>query len=62
MLDIDECSINRADQLCGKYAICENTVPGYNCLCPQGYSAKPDAKIACEQVDFLHSLKIIYSS
>jgi len=48
-LDIDECASK--DNVCGVGAICENAVPGYNCLCPQGYTAKPDPKIACEQVN-----------
>lgn len=47
--DIDECSALK--QPCPPSAICENTSPGYNCKCPQGYAARPDPKIACEQVD-----------
>lgn len=47
-IDINECEI--LSKPCGPYAICENTSPGFNCLCPQGYSGKPDAKVACEQV------------
>ena len=46
--DIDECAV--LTNPCGKQAICENTVPGYNCLCPQGYDAQPTPDIACEQV------------
>ena len=48
-VDIDECTA--LDKPCGNHAICENANPGYNCLCPQGFIAKPDAKIACEQAD-----------
>ena len=47
--DIDECSV--LSNPCGKNAICENAVPGYNCLCPVGYEAQPTPEIACEQVD-----------
>lgn len=47
--DIDECSALK--QPCPPTAICENANPGYNCKCPQGYAARPDPKIACEQVD-----------
>lgn len=47
--DIDECTALK--QPCPPTAICENANPGYNCRCPQGYAAKPDPKIACEQVD-----------
>lgn len=39
------------DSPCGANAICENAAPGYNCICPRGYSAKPDPKVACEQID-----------
>lgn len=46
--DIDECQV--LDKPCGSRAICENTSPGYNCLCPQGYTGRPEAKVACEQV------------
>lgn len=46
--DINECEI--LSKPCGSNAACENTNPGYNCLCPQGFSGKPDPKIACEQV------------
>lgn len=35
---------------CGKQAICENAVPGYNCRCPQGYAGQPTPDVACEQV------------
>jgi hypothetical protein len=48
-VDIDECTA--LEKPCGNFAICENASPGYNCICPQGYRAKPDAKIACEQAD-----------
>lgn len=48
-VDIDECTA--LDKPCGQHAVCENTVPGYNCKCPQGYDGKPDPKVACEQVD-----------
>ncbi len=48
-VDLDECT--ELDRPCGDFAICENTSPGYNCKCPQGYRARPDAKIACEQSD-----------
>lgn len=47
--DLNECDV--LENPCGTHAICENTAPGYNCLCPQGYAARPDAKIACEQTD-----------
>lgn len=46
--DIDECEL--LERPCGSHAICENASPGYNCICPQGYRAKPDPQIACEQV------------
>jgi hypothetical protein len=49
LTDIDECASK--ENVCGVGAVCENTIPGYNCLCPQGYTAKPDPKIACEQVN-----------
>lgn len=48
-LDINECEI--LSKPCGPNAVCENTSPGFNCLCPQGYSGKPDPKVACEQVN-----------
>lgn len=48
-VDIDECTA--LEKPCGKYAICENASPGYNCKCLQGYRAAPDAKNACEQAD-----------
>ena len=48
-VDIDECLA--LEQPCGQNAICENVEPGYNCKCPQGYDAKPNPQIACEQVD-----------
>lgn len=47
-LDINECET--LERPCGSNAKCENAEPGYNCLCPQGYEAKPDPSIACEQV------------
>jgi Calcium-binding EGF domain len=47
--DIDECQV--FERPCGSNAICENAAPGYNCLCPQGYAAKPSPDVACEQVD-----------
>lgn len=47
--DIDECTALKNP--CPHNAICENANPGYNCRCPQGFAAKPDPKIACEQVD-----------
>lgn len=47
--DINECVA--LDRPCGSNAVCENAVPGYNCICPQGYSAKPNPQVACEQVD-----------
>lgn len=47
-LDIDECAVLASP--CGKQAICENTVPGYNCRCPQGYAGQPTPDVACEQV------------
>lgn len=46
--DVNECEIS--DRPCGTHALCENAEPGYNCVCPQGYRAKPDPQIACEQV------------
>lgn len=49
--DIDECEV--LEHPCGTYAICENAVPGYNCICPQGYRAKPNPQVACEQVTLL---------
>lgn len=47
-MDINECVT--LEKPCGTHAVCENAVPGYNCLCPQGYQAKPTPQIACEQV------------
>ncbi|KAJ8890121.1 hypothetical protein PR048_009628 [Dryococelus australis] len=47
--NINECEA--LEKPCGTNAVCENAVPGYNCLCPQGYVAKPEASVACEQVD-----------
>lgn len=47
--DIDECAA--LQNPCAPHAICENTSPGYACKCQQGFRAKPDAKILCEQVD-----------
>lgn len=47
--DIDECAA--LQNPCAAHAICENTAPGYVCKCQQGFRAKPDAKILCEQVD-----------
>lgn len=47
-VDIDECEA--LDKPCGTHAICENAVPGYNCVCPQGYQASPSPQVACEQV------------
>lgn len=49
-IDINECVA--LDKPCGQNAICENAIPGYNCVCPQGYVARPDAQVACEQVFF----------
>jgi hypothetical protein len=46
--DIDECAVLSSP--CGKQAICENAVPGYNCRCPQGYAGQPTPDVACEQV------------
>lgn len=46
--DLDECAL--LERPCGSHAICENAAPGYNCICPQGFRAKPDPQIACEQV------------
>ena len=51
--DIDECTV--LSNPCGQFAVCENAVPGYNCLCPQGYAAQPSPDIACEQVIDAHS-------
>jgi len=47
--DINECVA--LDKPCGTHAICENSSPGYNCVCPQGYTGKPNPNVACEQVD-----------
>lgn len=47
--DLDEC--RALERPCGTHAVCENAAPGYNCVCPQGYRAKPDPQIACEQVN-----------
>lgn len=49
-VDINECVT--LEKPCGVHATCENAVPGYNCLCPQGYQAKPSPEVACEQVRF----------
>lgn len=46
--DVNECEI--LEHPCGLHATCENTDPGYNCVCPQGFRAKPNPQIACEQV------------
>lgn len=48
--DVDECTTT--DRPCGLHAICENASPGYTCRCPQGFTGKPDARTACEQVGF----------
>ena len=58
--DIDECTV--LSNPCGQFAVCENAVPGYNCLCPQGYAGQPTPDIACEQVinavnSFVYSIK-----
>jgi hypothetical protein len=45
--DINECVA--LDKPCGTYAFCENSSPGYNCVCPQGYTGKPNPNVACEQ-------------
>jgi len=55
--DINECV--SLDKPCGRNAICENAAPGYNCVCPQGYIARPDAAIACEQVSRYSILVLI---
>ena len=52
--DVNECtSMSRP---CGINAICENAVPGYNCVCPPGFNPKPTAQIACEQVSIWFNL------
>lgn len=58
-LDIDECVV--LDKPCGLNAKCENTEPGFTCLCPQGFSGKPDPKVACEQVIIVISSAVFFS-
>lgn len=48
-MDIDECT--EVEKPCGLNAICQNEIPGYKCVCPQGFQANPDPKVACEQFD-----------
>ena len=49
--DIDECSI--LTNPCGINAVCQNTDPGFECICPQGFKARQSAYVACEQVIIL---------
>lgn len=48
IVDIDEC--NAYENPCGTNAICKNAIPGYECICPPGYSPRPTSSIACVQV------------
>lgn len=45
---------------CGKQAICENAVPGYNCRCPQGYAGQPTPDVACEQVMMMGGVPFLF--
>ena len=47
--DIDECSSRSSP--CGLNAECQNTSPGYQCSCPQGFIPSPSPDVACVQVN-----------
>ena len=40
--DIDECGVS--DQCDASYGICTNTVPGYTCSCPAGFTLGSDQR------------------
>lgn len=49
MPDVDECKSREA--VCGKHALCTNTVGSYVCACAPEYTGDPRAPHGCRDLD-----------